>query len=71
MFNCKLSVLSSLECIMCYRSVFPHSSIGPTMGLMAKGVTVWYQSLVSMLSLDGLDKWSLDQCFEKKLCLED
>jgi hypothetical protein len=56
---------------MCYRSVFPRSSIGPTMGLMAGGVTVWYQSLVSTLSLDGPDKWSLDRGFEKKLCLED
>jgi hypothetical protein len=53
------------------KSVFPHSSIGPTVGFMAEGTTVWYQSLVSTLSLDGSDKWSLDRGFEKKLCLED
>jgi hypothetical protein len=56
---------------MCSRSVFPRSSIGPTMGLMVGGVTVWYQSIVSMLSLDRPDKWSLDQGFENKFCLED
>jgi hypothetical protein len=56
---------------MCSRSVFPHSSVGPAVGLMDGGITVWYQSLFSMLSLDGLDKWSLDRGFEKKLCLED
>jgi hypothetical protein len=56
---------------MCYISVFSHSSIGLIVGLMARGITVWYQSLVSTLSLDGMDKLSLDQGFEKKLCLED
>jgi hypothetical protein len=56
---------------MCYRSFFPRSSIGLTVGLMAGGVTVWYQSIVSTLSLDRLDKWSLDPGFEKKLCMED
>jgi hypothetical protein len=56
---------------MCYISVFLCSSIGPTVGLMAGGITVWYQSLVSTMSLDGLDKWSLDRGFEKNLCLED
>jgi hypothetical protein len=40
-------------------------------GLRPGDVTVWYQSLVSTLSLDGPDKWSLDRGFEKKLCLED
>jgi hypothetical protein len=51
--------------------VVPHSSVFPASGMKAGGVTVWYQSLVSTLSLDGLDKWSLDRGFEKKLCLED
>jgi hypothetical protein len=51
--------------------VVPHSSICPTSGMTSEDVTVWYQSLVSTLSLDGPDKWSLDQVFEKKLCLED
>jgi hypothetical protein len=41
------------------------------MALMVRDVTVWYQSLVSTLSLDGPDKWSLDKGFEKKLSLED
>jgi hypothetical protein len=26
---------------------------------------------VSTLNLDGMDKWSLDPRFERKLCLED
>jgi hypothetical protein len=51
--------------------VVPHSSVCLTSGMTAGGVTVWYQSLVSMMSLDGPDKWSLDRGFEKKLCLED
>jgi hypothetical protein len=51
--------------------VVPHSSVCPASGMTAGDVTVWYQSLVSMLSLDGPDKWSLDRGFEKKLCLED
>jgi len=50
--------------------VAPHSSIYPASGMTVGGITVWYQSLVSMLSLDGSDEWSLDQGFEKKLCLE-
>jgi hypothetical protein len=37
-----------------------HSSVCPANGMMVGDVTVWYQSLVSTLSLDGLDKWSLD-----------
>jgi hypothetical protein len=52
--------------------VVPHSSVCPASGIDGRGsITVWYQSLVSMLSLDGPDKWSLDRGFEKKLCLED
>ena len=51
--------------------VVPHSSVFPTSGMIIRDVTVWYQSLVSMMSSDGSDKWSLDQVFEKKLCLED
>jgi hypothetical protein len=42
-----------------------HSSI--FLGQWPGDVTVWYQSLVSMLSLDGLDKWSLDRGFEKEI----
>jgi hypothetical protein len=33
--------------------VVPHSSICPASGMTAGDVTVWYQSLVSTLSLDG------------------
>ena len=54
-----------------YENDVLHSSICPTSGMMVEGVTVWYQSLVSMLKLDGPDKWYLDRGFEKKLCLED
>jgi hypothetical protein len=51
--------------------VVPHSNVFSASGMTDGDVIVWYQSLVSMLSLDGLDKWSLDRGFEKKLCLED
>jgi hypothetical protein len=36
-------------------------------GLRSGDVIVWYQSLFSMLSLDGSDKWSLDRGFEKEM----
>jgi hypothetical protein len=70
--------------IIKYEIVIPRSSACPIVGKGA--VTVWYQSVtaqnervlqngirakVSTLSLDGPDKWSLDQEFEEKLCLED
>ena len=48
-----------------------HSSVCPTSGIAAGDVTIWYQRIVSTLSLDGPDKWSLDRGFEKKLCLEE
>jgi hypothetical protein len=38
-----------------------HSSVCPASGTTVVDVTVWYQSLVSTLSLDGPDKWSLDR----------
>jgi hypothetical protein len=30
-------------------------------------VTIWYQSMVSMLILDGSDKWSLDPRFRVEM----
>jgi hypothetical protein len=41
--------------------VVPHNSVFPASGMTVRGdITDWYQSLVSTLSLDGSDKWSLD-----------
>jgi hypothetical protein len=38
-----------------------HNSVCLASGMMAGGHIIdWYQSLVSTLSLDGPDKWSLD-----------
>jgi hypothetical protein len=37
------------------------------MGLMVGDVTIWYQSHVSTLSLDGPDKWSLDPRFREEI----
>jgi hypothetical protein len=34
---------------------------------MAGDVTIWYQSMVSTLSLDGPDKWSLDPRFQVEI----
>jgi hypothetical protein len=50
---------------------FREEELARPWGLMVRDVTIWYQTLVSTLSLDGSDKWYLDQGFEKKLCLED
>jgi hypothetical protein len=47
-----------------------HNSLCLVSGMTTRDDTVWYQSLVSMLILDGTDKWYLDRGFEKKLCLE-
>jgi hypothetical protein len=38
---------------------------------MVGDVTFWYQSIVTTLSLNGPDRWSLDSRFKWKLCLEE
>jgi hypothetical protein len=44
------------------KDVVPHNSIRPASGIKARDdVTVWYQSLVSTLSLDGPNQAS--ECF--------
>jgi hypothetical protein len=35
--------------------------------LVVRDVTNWYQSMISTLSLDGLDKWSLDPRFQVEI----
>ena len=50
-----------------YENDVMHITICLASGMTVEDVIVWYQSLFSTLSLDGMDKWSLDQGFEKEI----
>jgi hypothetical protein len=50
--------------------IVPHSSVCPTSGMTARGTLQFgIRAIVSMLSLNGLVKWSLDPRYRVKLSL--